>query len=526
MKSFCRKFSEFISTEVGREVQVLFLNCNAHFLLGLSRSCESSLKEFQVNLEEAGRLGRESVPEFSKWKSPNDAGTRLIRMASSLTGPRGNEKCGCRGDWLAYCEQRGVVSQMTNYRDNRFNCYFLAAASVIYHREHIHTLFSGLLGHSNSLIRSVKADLEDNRVLCLVCAIALLYFNITGPFWGLLESKTQYTEQHKFIQHLEQKMTNWQGDSSELLDPQFDGVFPEFKIDSCMRQSVYGFAEANRNCVQEALQFIMKGMLTVLHTQLADFMESGKYGSEQTEEVKMALKHCPLTNLLGENVFGLMDFCMGKARHASLHRHSTLLMLSSNRTAEWIQSKDHDTRAALMKTARAERRQLRQRHQEQAKRVKLKLREQLLENARQQGMKKAKIARRQAAVVRKVAEHGGPCQSAADVRRLVSRLRERERPTGQIRAALLEEVRFQKQVLGVKGALKISGNVEQLVTSLSQHFRERPQVGDELLTDGEEEPQEAADNRMEEDEEPPAAFSFERQGQWVSVVYDDRYYIG
>ena len=50
MKKFNTEFLSFIRTRLGQETVVHFLYCNAHFLLGLSRACELSLKHAEEKL--------------------------------------------------------------------------------------------------------------------------------------------------------------------------------------------------------------------------------------------------------------------------------------------------------------------------------------------------------------------------------------------------------------------------------------------------------------------------------------------
>ena len=45
--------------------------------------------------KETGPLGRDSQPTFARFKSAESAASRLIRMASEVTGPRGDDKNGC-----------------------------------------------------------------------------------------------------------------------------------------------------------------------------------------------------------------------------------------------------------------------------------------------------------------------------------------------------------------------------------------------------------------------------------------------
>lgn len=47
MKSYNSKIKDFIESELGHEVSVHFLHCIAHFLLGLSHSCETAMKHVE-----------------------------------------------------------------------------------------------------------------------------------------------------------------------------------------------------------------------------------------------------------------------------------------------------------------------------------------------------------------------------------------------------------------------------------------------------------------------------------------------
>ena len=92
MKKFDVDFLEFMKTQLGQEIAVHFLHCNAHFLLGLSRACEVSLQQVERKLvQESVKLGRDKSTEFdffNKFKTSAESATsRLIRTASDLTGP-------------------------------------------------------------------------------------------------------------------------------------------------------------------------------------------------------------------------------------------------------------------------------------------------------------------------------------------------------------------------------------------------------------------------------------------------------
>ena len=66
---------------------------------------------------------------------------RVIRAAADIFGPRGDEKSGCRNQWLVFLDSIGVRSKFTSYRANRFNCLFQNAFALCFHRDHVIKFF-------------------------------------------------------------------------------------------------------------------------------------------------------------------------------------------------------------------------------------------------------------------------------------------------------------------------------------------------------------------------------------------------
>lgn len=524
MKLFGTKLSTFVNSTLGQDITMHFLKCNAHFLLGLSKSCESSLKIIEEELIKQldRKLGRDTLLKFKHFRNNEPATSRVIRLASSLMGPRGDEKNGCRAEWLSFLENKSLL---TSYRSNRFNCFFVSAAAVIHHLQEMKTfLHSGLLGHSNLKIDSLAEDIKDSNLLALVCAVALLYIALTGPFWKLLESEKKYYELFVYIQRMESCMEKWREDTSELLDAQFEGVFGvEFQVNTVMKAAVYKFASEYNDAVKRALEVIMRDLLVVTRMQLADFLAGGQYGHEQPPEIVEALKHCPITNLLGENVFGDMDFKINKSHNASFHHHTSILMMKHNRTTKWLQ--DKGDAGNIMAMARRKRKALREEHKRQEVLVRLHIKEKLLQNEQEKKRKEARMAQQRASILQRVRRHGGPCCFGNDVSRLVQQLKRDGASKCRILNVLKDEVRFQKQILGVGKGLKITATLGDLQQALEAHLGQGPDDADDFSSD-------------DEILDPPSKrqrtegltlgdlHQFSRQGEWVAVYYDESFFIG
>ena len=127
---------------------------------------------------------------------------------------------------------------------------------------------------------------------------------------------------------------------------------------------------------------IFRELLAVTQRQLADFLVDGKFGHAPTKEDKAILSHCPLTNLIGENAFGDMDFDLDKRRHCSLHHRTTTHMLKRNKTSKWLDSKAPAESTSILKTAKKNAKMLRRKHRDQERLVKMKIKERVLENER------------------------------------------------------------------------------------------------------------------------------------------------
>ena len=57
--------------------------------------------------------------------------------------------------------------------------------------------------------------------------------------------------------------------------------------------------------------------------------------------MEAVLKTCPLTNLVGERLFGDLDYDINKRRHASKGIRSSICMWKHNGTARWLEKQDN-----------------------------------------------------------------------------------------------------------------------------------------------------------------------------------------
>lgn len=73
---------------------------------------------------------------------------------------------------------------MTSYCSTALTLTLRGAAAVVHHLEDLRTfLGNSFLSHSNMKIESVAADIGDDKLVALVCAVALIYLRVTGLYW-------------------------------------------------------------------------------------------------------------------------------------------------------------------------------------------------------------------------------------------------------------------------------------------------------------------------------------------------------
>ena len=91
MKCFDAKLETFLKTELGSDITVSFLYCNAHFLLGLSSSCDKAFSSLEKKIcENTGeKLGRDKDKAFGRFGDGETATNRLIRTLCDIVGSKG-----------------------------------------------------------------------------------------------------------------------------------------------------------------------------------------------------------------------------------------------------------------------------------------------------------------------------------------------------------------------------------------------------------------------------------------------------
>ena len=543
-KSFNTKLNEYRESLLQEDsVDLQFLYCNAHFLLGLSNICENVLKEIEKTLvQETGHgLGRDAFSKFARFNSSGESvGARYVRTACDVLGPRGDQKNGCKQQWDAFCQENlKLKSNVTSFRMNRFNNFFQGAAGLFSHRDHIKQFFTEYKEDLNLKLQSVLHDNESDEVNAIIRALGIIFFVVTGPFWKMLHSETEYVDQYKYIQKMLNRFREWSQNSSELLTTK-TCIFPDLHVDNDKIWDDLVNDEIPRSdLTQRVLEEIMTGFIKVTEKQLGDFLPGGKFGDEPSEELRCKMKSCKLTNLVSEYEFGDLDFSQFRRRHASLHFHSSIQMVKRNRTiSKWLSSKPLHEQGSLLKICKEKSDTLKRKHIEAERIVMRKVEERLQETNRKKKEKEALKLEKTKTLVDTVKKHGGPCITPAEVDNLMCTNKSKNEKMEIIK----NEIRYLKTVLGVLDKRLVFGKktLEELMLNLkavlgvSAHL-ERPDNHPSSEIDPSDEPSSKRKKKERSNIEQAStssqsmnlpSFSFSNQGVWVAVAYETDWFIG
>ncbi|GFR88921.1 hypothetical protein ElyMa_006111300 [Elysia marginata] len=498
MKAFNVKLQE-LRLKSFPNAQMHFLYCNAHFLLGLSSAAESVLQGLEKDL---APLGRSKSAAFKFWQA-DIATVRVVRATSNALGPRGDEKSGCRQEWLAFCALEQQGSRLTSYRSNRFNNTFENAAAVLFHRDDIKNFLSSYT--STFLMKESYPSWQQ---------WPLFFYFVTSPYWSLLNCSISFFAFISKAKTLKSKIASLSSDPTPLLNGHLQGIFDgEFaKKDSALLDAIQEAVALNSELTSKALKELLAAFDAVAERQLSDFISpTGPFSGDLPEDVIEELKRYPGTNLVGEHAFGHLDYDITKRRNSTLHHRSSCQMLLWNDTVSWLSKQPKKEQEHLMTEARKLGPALRSKHRQQEALVKFKLKQRIAEVERLKREREMKAAEERQKVLTSVLQMGGPCLQPSDLSRC---------STPQ---HLKDQIKYHTLILGVKG-LRVTGTKSHL-HSLLHHYLEtgstlkvssppkkRQRLMSASLSLSGSDVSSAEENLDHDVAMPDVPFSFERQG--------------
>ena len=347
------------------------------------------------------------------------------------------------------------------------NNLFEAAASLHYHREDIHDCLGSCLAKQNRKLESVYEDNACEEIDVQLIALGLIFYRITGPYWCLLGTVLHYLEFYRHVVQLHQLFQAWTTDASSAFDDNFEALFGlHFKQNPDVLQSLIQTTDQKKERVKNVLQNLCAGFTSVTERQLADFLPQGKYHEVKDPALHDKMKHSHITNLVGEQCFGDLDFSIFKRRSASVHHHTTVNIMKRNKMVSvWFLGKTEEEQNRWLALSAKKSAALRQKHIA-AEKDSVAKRTVLLEEVRQKKQDAADKRRKQIQdIMATMQHHHGPCVTAAAVDALLAAYSTR----ASQKAAVKAELRYHKQVLCEKSSLlNVTGTLQHLVRNLKR----------------------------------------------------------
>ena len=320
----------------------------------------------------------------------------------------------------------------------------------------------------------MSLDVQDDILLCFLCAIAFFYLKVTGPYWKLVNSNViTYSQFHVHIQKMHSVFQELLDQPHKIFDHDFKSVFgDELQITSPTWDSVHEFVFNHDSAlICGILKVLISECALVLQRQLCDFLPGGCLASPN-DIVKKQIDHCPLTNLIGESAFGDLDFDYSKRRNASTHNRSVLHSVKRNKTVQnFLNTKSVSKQKKLFAIARSKAPIFRKQQREQEEAVKNCIRQKFLENQDRKIKKAFSDMSKSDSITANVEAHGGPCKCSADVQDLFVRLTQEGLSKTKMVECFKNEIKYQKAVFGKK--LKF-GELMFMVESLKKCFDDSP----------------------------------------------------
>ncbi|XP_037651618.1 uncharacterized protein LOC119503742 isoform X1 [Sebastes umbrosus] len=291
---------------------VVFLNCNANFLVEVHDAVEQQIMSFEKEIisSTGERLGRDKLPKFKNFVNFSESATsRYIHMACDILSPSTPGMQNYRKHWVAFCEEKRNPSRLAVNQSNPFNNYFESAAGLTHHHKEMALFFSDLLSMTNDecpniILECVVADATDSVIQSLVCVLSIVYCKILGPYWQLLKSGGEYSLFSQYILCLYQKFLDWSKNPSMLLEPEgATNVFLQFPLQEKTFDGVFHFCgqwHTSRDLIRACLKRIVKVIAGVTEEHLKDFLPGGTFARVPSPDLSLQLVSCTFSVLMAE----------------------------------------------------------------------------------------------------------------------------------------------------------------------------------------------------------------------------------
>lgn len=135
-------------------------------------------------------------------------------------------------------------------------------------------------------IKAVEADLKSDICLVFLQVMAVIYVQITAPYWWLVTSgNVAYLELAPYVKSLERYLEICENSPLKILD--FNNQW--FSSENIILPHMEKYEEVVRTIdhselLLRLLKVVISGMLRTVRKQLTDFLKNGKYSETPTKD--------------------------------------------------------------------------------------------------------------------------------------------------------------------------------------------------------------------------------------------------
>ncbi|KAK6180549.1 hypothetical protein SNE40_012682 [Patella caerulea] len=239
---------------------------------------------------------------------------------------------------------------------------FMMGQAVYYHKEDIFIFLDKEHGFTNTLLKAVHLDIQENLYLSGCKALGLISKFVTAPLWRIIEApghildmNEQYYTLVKFLDRassdIDFTLKFMNGECTPFENTSIDD---NDKISRCL---IIPNEEVDV-ILGPLLQSLFTAIKELLLRMVPEHLPGGKFWNPDEslmEEVSSAKKH----NKLPEFVFGQLDHLISYRPNASLLANEAYIMFSFNKTSTWLRELGEDEKNRLLDDSRKEGREIR-----------------------------------------------------------------------------------------------------------------------------------------------------------------------
>lgn len=452
-------FDQLPETEKSEIAEMGTFACRMHLLANLAPAADKALAAYELSVCED--------PQNPESYQTYGSGThRLVRSAAKAFTQRGCDKAGVHSYFETFLRGRGQENHLVTFHGHRFNIAFYDAAAVYYHRKDI-TEFLDAWPNPNGLLKAVAFDVKQHVFLAGVRALGMVHKLVTEPLQSLIKCSGSILDLNKDLFALQSALSEWMGDGAKP----FSGaiVFNEERV-HLVKDKLFDALFASTedaymdSLTQVALELISTEMLILLERQATSQLPEGELWDPSTKMLEIA-KNVPKHNIISERDMAILDNLLRSKPAASATFIETTVLWVNNKPSIWLDSLTLEERDRALNEAREKAPAYRKLVKERQQLLKEQLQKRLKCKQQEKAEKEGKAAGYKLQLSREIMDTCGGVWKKDEIHRHLEKiarevniektLTEREGKAlveSQSREVLLKQLKFNKVVIGAKGA--------------------------------------------------------------------------